>query len=290
MFCPICRSKHLKKFHQRSFYFREVENYISRGINLQSAARWWYCPDCDHFTQDKAINPIELFNRYSSSVHQETTESLCAARTYQEMIRQFNLSFESLLDIGPGEGGFLHLLYQQNPNLYLAGIGPEARPYNLPEAIDWFNENLSLTLALPKSKKFHLIFFGTSLEHIANPEATIETVRRGQNNGDKLLVIFHDPNGWPQKIFGKYSPVWSEQHLNVFSQKSLEKLMRKCSYELLGNKAVLNKYPVSYLIRLLPWRMTRYLSQMIQGRFLDIVIPIHLGNRAMLFYAKDSNE
>jgi SAM-dependent methyltransferase len=99
---------------------------------------------------------------------------------------------------------------------------------------------------------FDLICCFQTLEHIPDPRAFVEASRRLLRPGGMLVVITHDYKALINRALGRRSPIIDIEHLQLFCKPSLSYLMKEGGLKIITIKSIVNRYPISYWLRLAP--------------------------------------
>ena len=70
--------------------------------------------------------------------------------------------------------------------------------------------------------------------------------------GGALVLVGHDRRAPVNRVMGKRSPVFDIEHLQLFSQPSMRRLLAEAGLEGVGGRHIVNRYPVRYWMRLAP--------------------------------------
>jgi hypothetical protein len=70
--------------------------------------------------------------------------------------------------------------------------------------------------------------------------------------GGVLLLVCHNRRSLSARILGTRSPIFDIEHLQLFSRRSVQFLMNAAGYRDIQIRAVYNRYPLSYWVKLFP--------------------------------------
>jgi 2-polyprenyl-3-methyl-5-hydroxy-6-metoxy-1,4-benzoquinol methylase len=139
---------------------------------------------------------------------------------------------DPILDVGSGSG---NLLYHFNLAGFtnLTGIDPY-----IENDITYSNQLKILKADLndlqKMNKKFKLITFNYSFEHLAKPLKTLQQSRQLQEIGDKLILRIPVHNSFAWKQYGTdWANLDAPRHFHIFSEKSISLLSKKSGYKVI---------------------------------------------------------
>lgn len=206
----------------------------------------------------------------------ENTGDMALKRRARNIIMGLNLNKDdTILDVGCGDGYYLHILTNLGISLNLFGV--DIDEVGLDKARDNLKRNISLRKAdlmkrLPfKSKTFDKIVMSEVAEHLTNDLYGLKEVWRILKPGGILILtvpnqnypLFWDPINWVFEHFFKYhiksgffSGIWN-QHIRLYTQAEIEKVSKKAGFELLDIKSLtywclpFNHYIVNFVARVL---------------------------------------
>ncbi len=132
----------------------------------------------------------------------------------------------SLLDFGAGTGDLLYAARQKGFDV--AGVEPnaKARTRAMEKGITLFDE-------LPLGKKYQVITLWHVLEHLPEPEKTLENIRQLLHNSGTLFIAVPNFNSYDARYYGKFWAAYDvPRHLWHFSKKSIHLLMENLGMEI----------------------------------------------------------
>lgn len=146
-----------------------------------------------------------------------------------------------ILDIGCHGGTFTKRILSTigNKDLYGIDISPNAvalASKKIPSGHFQVADAQSLPFG---DSYFSAVFCLEVLEHIDNPGAVLEGIKRVLKPGGYALILVPTDNflfrlGW--FIWNLYSPVWKHVHVQSFRGQSLEEMISKTGLEVLSSK------------------------------------------------------
>jgi hypothetical protein len=66
------------------------------------------------------------------------------------------------------------------------------------------------------------------------------------------FFVFHNRKAVSARLLGRHSPIYDIEHLQLFSRRSAEYMLRTAGFHTVRLKVVFNRYPLSYWLKLLP--------------------------------------
>lgn len=204
---------------------REAARNVPRGdINLS------FCTSCGHVF-NTAFEParMDYTEEYDNSLHfsarfQEFVENLA-----DRLIETYDLHQKQVVEIGCGKGDFLRLLCERGPNEGV-GFDPSYEPELLEENVSsLFTVVQDLYSERYASHDADLVCCRHVLEHVPQPRAFIETVRRAVGLRTDTALYFEVPN--VLHTFRDLA-IWDliYEHYSYFSPSSLAYLFNECGF------------------------------------------------------------
>lgn len=213
------------------------------------------CQKCGSLRSDPVLSDEELGRLYSASRMTYAEETVHAGDTYAAYLRDC-LSLaparDRLLEIGCGTGFFLEraldLGFQE-----VYGVEPSRNAVEQASArvrrqirIDCFREDL-----FPDSH-FDMICGFQVFDHLAHPNEILQVCRRVLRPGGVVLWIHHDAGAWTHRVLGQASPIIDVEHIYLFDQRTMARILEKNGFEVLRAFPVRNRYPLHYWLSLAP--------------------------------------
>lgn len=165
----------------------------------------------------------------------------------KEILPYIPKNFESALDVGCGEGNFLELLRDMNPEASLHGVEPNKRAFEIATGKgfniknDYFHEALSLN-----ANYFDIIFFNDVLEHVEDPTTLLDTAKIFAKPQHFIIasipnVLFFEnlaeifrTKDWRYKDAG----ILDKTHLRFYTRKSIIRLFEESKLEILSVQGI----------------------------------------------------
>ena len=236
------------------------------------------CKDCNFLFSESGPSATDLEKLYLGSEFDSPVEARHASETYWREIAKRGISISQVLDVGAGEGSFLGLCLE-NGAMLVEGIEPSASARSHAQnEIQEFIMLGTIESATP-SGSFTLVTLFQTIEHLRDPLVFLAFAKASLIEGGTVALACHDYQHPVNRLLGKRSPIFDVEHLQLFSRKSVRRLLLKAGFRSVSVRRYWNRYPLSYLIKLSPlgerfdwlWRNP--------GSFLHrVVVPVMLGN------------
>lgn len=291
--CPVCGSVDESrmyasanidpaKFNAYSFASRKLPEYMHH--------RLIECPTCDLVYANPVPVTDALATAYEEAAFDSQVEARYAARTYARYlpgIARRLTARAGALDIGTGDGAFLAELTRAGFTDVI-GVEPSRAPIEAaaPEVRPMIRQEMFQADTVSPDSLSLVTCFQT-IEHVDDPLGVCRAAWRALRPGGALFLIGHNRRAVSARLLGRRSPIYDIEHLQLFSPRSFTELMHRAGFAEVSVSRVVNRYPLSYWVRLFPLPAgvkavaTKLLSQGPVGR---IAVPIPAGNLAVIAY------
>ncbi len=238
-FCPICKNK---------ITFLLYKLYDDR-YGFPGLFKLYRCSECRHLFLIKRWTPDEITKLYNDYYPRKKIEmnSYKNHKKNGKLRGWINGEFSKavnwvppnskVLEIGCGLGESLGYLKQIGCDAY--GVDPEK---NLLIAANLFNYNVKIELfdsAYYESEFFDVVIMDQVIEHVINPFECLQKIHRILKKNGTAIISTPNAEGWGTKIFRKKSIIWhTPYHLNIFSKKSFQILIKKTNFTLESIKTI----------------------------------------------------
>ena len=293
--CPICASKNQSKVYaEENYNFDNLDGYAfaSRKMPENMHYRLIECPSCDVLY----ANPLPVLKHLAESYHEadfdSSEEAHYAARTYAGHLSSIAKNIpdtQGTIDIGTGDGAFLEELLKKGFTK-VVGIEPSEAPIkaSLPKIKPLIKKGLFNAKNFKKNS-ISLISCFQTIEHLYEPLNVCRDSYQILKKGGAFYIVCHNRRSLSRFILGMKSPIFDIEHLQLFSPKSAEALLKKAGYSQIVVKPLFNIYPLHYWLKLLPAPKNVKISlikflKIIKLGYLPIMIPA--GNMAVIGYKK----
>jgi SAM-dependent methyltransferase len=103
-----------------------------------------------------------------------------------------------------------------------------------------------------EKESFSLITCFQTMEHVYDPLALCRDALSLLHPGGIALLVCHDRRALSARVLRSKSPIFDIEHLQLFSRKSLRYALERAGYADVVTRNVVNRYPVSYWLKLFP--------------------------------------
>jgi SAM-dependent methyltransferase len=291
--CPVCGSTddtHVyapENFDQAKF---NAYSFASRKQPEFMHARLIECPGCDLVYANPLLELGSLETAYQEAAFDSGREAAFAAETYGRLLPEIMKKLpdcESALDIGTGDGAFLSTLLQYGFK-NVVGVEPSKAPIQAaaPEIRALIREEMFRPESFAPGSLSLITCFQT-IEHLSDPAAICRQALGLLKPGGALLLVGHNRRAMSAKVLGRKSPIFDIEHLQLFSPASMQRLLEVSGYEQIHARSIVNRYPLSYWMRLFPFPqfiknpLIRFMNAIYLGK---LPIPLPVGNLATVGY------
>lgn len=285
--CPVCqKNAKYKEILKPHFDFSQLDDFgfSSRKIPENMHYRLVRCEVCTVLYANPAPLFSDIIMKYEKANFDSDSEANYAAQTYGKYLSQklhMIKSFEYALDIGSGNGAFLKHLLRLGFKKVI-GIEPSLAPVNAapPELRELLLNKPFNASDYEKSSLSFVSCFQT-LEHVHTPGKMAKEIFELLRPGGVVFFVDHNYTSFLAKLMGTKSPIYDIEHLQLFSEKSLKKMMEQSGFTRVVVFRIVNAYPISYWIRLLPLSIgfkNKLISLAEVLSISKVLIPLPVGN------------
>lgn len=250
------------------------------------------CRGCDLLYADHLYEETVLEKNYDEAKYDSSEESGYAAKTYAKflpLIIKKIKKHESALDIGAGDGVFLEKLLEAGFK-QVTGVEPSLAPVRCSKKhISPLIKKKMFKASDFSPESFDLITCFQTLEHLSQPSEICRGIYTLLNDGAAIFVVCHDRRSLSAKLLGMKSPIFDIEHFQLFSKKSLKRLLQSCGFVDITVEGIFNSYPMHYWLKLFPMppnvkRILMESSKTTKIGYLPITLPA--GNIAAVGFKK----
>ncbi len=291
--CPLCSSRDDSKvFAEENFDPQKLDAFAfsSRKIPEHMYYRMVICPVCDLLYSSPLPTPGSISRGYEEAAFDASEESQYAARTYGRFLKGIVENIPSTmgaLDIGTGDGAFLGELLSKGFT-GVVGVEPSKAPVRSAQKnirpLIW---NKPFKAVDFKKSSLNLVSCFQTFEHLDDPLELSRSAHRLLKKGGAFLVVSHNRESLSARLLGMKSPIYDIQHLQLFSPRSIKYLFEKSGFVRVEVKVILNRYPLHYWVKLLPFpkKMKLALIPILKKTGLGYIpIPLPAGNMLVVGY------
>lgn len=213
------------------------------------------CPSCDSVYASTLPTSQTLTECYAEAAYDSEEEARFAAETYFRLLQPWFAHLPErrrAIDIGTGNGAFLSLLLE-NGFREVLGIEPsQAARAAAPDEIRRHIRQGMFSIDLLQGDQPDLVCAFQTLEHVENPVAILCDIHKILRPRGVVALAVHDWQASINRLLGHHSPIIDIEHLQLFSKRSLQRLLHESLFRTLVMRAFSNTYPMKYWIRVLP--------------------------------------
>ena len=250
--CPICKAPTSLKFRENieSHQFKST-TYGSRKRPELMHYALHECRDCHLLYVANGPTSPDLEQLYFDSDFDSPQEAKHASQTYLREVQRRALDCSSVLDVGAGEGSFLQLCIQ-NGSEFVQGYEPSRAARN--QSAGSVREAIIPGTFEGKepSPVFSLVTLFQTIEHLKSPEEFLDFAQNSLRDGGTVAIACHDYRHPLNLILGRASPIFDIEHLQLFSRRSIYRLLSRAGFQNISVRRYWNRYPIAYLIKLSP--------------------------------------
>jgi SAM-dependent methyltransferase len=295
--CPICLSrsesnlKFAKKIDNRritshSFASRKLPEYMHHDL--------YFCKICELLWADPDSS-MDFETGYHEAAYDSAMEAVYAAKTYTQVLTPVFDKLQNramLLDIGAGDGAFLAEAGKFGFSS-LAGVEPSGAALRCaaPDVAACIRHGFFQAGLFAPGEVSAVTCFQT-IEHLPQPLETCSEVFRILEPNGLFCLIAHNRQSFVNRIFGRKSPIFDIEHLQLFCQNSIANLLRRAGFDDVKVFGFSNRYPLSYWIRLFPFPslVKSAIKSFLPESVARVSLSIDVGNMLVVAKKKGSSE
>jgi SAM-dependent methyltransferase len=257
--CPVCgaaaataelfidRNIDPSRLSRSSFASRKTPEFMNH--------RLMRCKGCDLVFADEPPSQGELALAYHQADYDSSQEADAAAATYVGALAPLLARLRQrggALEIGAGTGVFLQKLVDAG---FADVIGVEPSPAAIDAAPahrrGWLKQGVFEDKDFePASFDFVCCFM--TMEHVRDPDVVARAALALLRPGGAFAVVVHDHRALVNRVLGARSPIIDIQHMQLFSRRSVARLLSEAGFDDVRVKSFANRYRLDYWLRLTP--------------------------------------
>lgn len=256
--CPTCGSTDDSRvFADQRLDMSALDQhaFASRKRPEHMRLRLVECPACDLVYANPVPSPEALARAYDDAAFDSAEEARYAARSYADELRDLLATLpdrRGALDIGTGEGAFLSELLKLDFT-QVGGVEPSSAPIEAADpAVSGLIEHDVFRPDIRGPGSLSLITCFQTIEHVPDPAALVRDAAALLKPGGMLVLVCHDRRATINRLLSMRSPIIDIEHMQLFSPRSVDELLRCGGLRDVGHRTIRNRYPIRYWARLLP--------------------------------------
>jgi len=247
-----CKIKNFRKFFEYKTKPITEKNYNIKGKYRRS---FYECPSCNHFfafhnfktgnLYDKDYlnltykNEKGISKRFNQIVNLPINKSDNKNRALR--VNSFIKKGSSILDVGCGTGVFLYEIKKKGHEVIGLDLDERYKNFLKKKNIKVIAKKLS---KFSTKKRFDFISFNKVLEHVSDPLQSLKESKRLLKQDGIIYIEVPDVMA---KLKGKFAGEFCLDHLQIFSIRSLDNLIRSAGLLTVKIKRIIepsNKYTI----------------------------------------------
>jgi 2-polyprenyl-3-methyl-5-hydroxy-6-metoxy-1,4-benzoquinol methylase len=148
-----------------------------------------------------------------------------------------------LLDVGCGDGGFLHAIRRKYPQAQLTGLDWHFGP-NIAGALKSAGIATvtgTIETAPLTEEAYDVIIMNQIIEHVWDVRLTLNSCRAALKMGGLLAIETPNPDGWDRTFFrsGAWGSYYWPRHLNLFTKAHMTRILEESGLEVVSSNSLL---------------------------------------------------
>jgi SAM-dependent methyltransferase len=239
--CPVCNepSEKATLFLDENIDQSRISgfSYASRKEPEYMCHKLMRCNTCDLVYVSAPPAQEELAHAYHVADYDSSDEANDAALSYMQAMKVL------LKNLPNKQAGFNELIGVE-PSSAAIAAAPNHRKTWLREGI--FREKDF------EPASIDLICCFMTMEHVQDPMETAKAALKLLRPGGAFVTVTHDYRSLVNRALGKRSPIIDIEHMQLFSNASISALFQRAGYERISAEPFINRYAMSYWLRLAP--------------------------------------
>jgi SAM-dependent methyltransferase len=285
--CPVCGSADASNV----VYSARIDEQKLNGFAFASRKLPEYmhltllkCPTCRVLYASPGFVPEFLANAYRDASYDSSEEARYAAKTYARQLTSILSGMndrEAALDVGTGNGAFLHYLREAGFHKVI-GLEPSLKAVACAE--EWMRPLIRVGVFRARDfepNSLSLVSCFQTIEHVENPRALCIDLYGLLRPRGAIFLVAHNYCSWTSRVLGERSPIFDIEHQQLFSKGSLRYLLTACNFQDVRTGSIWNSYPLTYWLRLLPipaWLKQRAIQGAKRLHIGKVPLRLNIGN------------
>ena len=257
--CPLCGNKNSKIRYKRNYKLTQIKEDLFSARRERKEKNYEHntfmvCKTCNLVYANPIIKSKIIERLYKKSKFSYSDEEENLMKTYGNCLKRAEKYVKKgkILDIGTGDGFFLkEALVQGYENIY--GVEPSKHAIDLADKkIKKKIKRSILKKGQFKDKFFDVICFFHVIDHVAEPNKFLGICYNYLKKGGVIICVSHDVEASSAKIMGERSPIFDIEHTQLFSKKTISKILEKNKFKIVEIFDVTNIYTLKYWLKVSP--------------------------------------
>ncbi len=268
--CPICASNNIVELYPSNIDQAKISFTYEFSPQSQKTFRVIRCIHCSHMFCSPL--PKNIYKNYEDVVDKEylrhvKTRELSAIAALK-IINQYTQG-KKLLDVGCATGDFLKIAKDFGYSVEGLELSYWSSEIAIKRGIKVYVETLK-SLSKKMSKKYDVITLWGVIEHFENPKEEMEYLYNLLNPNGIIVLWTGNVDGLMSRLLGRKWWYWQGQHIQYFTNKSLNFLGKQTGFKNLAIKI----YPIAATYEQMKNSLTRYRFQKFLLPFIKIIFSI----------------
>jgi SAM-dependent methyltransferase len=228
--CPVCSSSQKDVLFEQKFY--------ANSLTLMNGYKVVVCDDCGFCFADEIPTQTEfdLYYEQMSKYEYDRYDNHPSGDQMKHYTKIVNFigphlmdKNVSILDLGCSTGGLLSIFKQRGLS-NLLGIDPSPACVHSVQRLFGIDARVNNFSELTDDKKYDLVILSEVLEHIVDLKEILAKIRSLLSDRGYLFIEVPDSGRWEAQISAPFQQ-FSVEHINYFSQGSLDRLLFKNGFQ-----------------------------------------------------------
>ncbi len=279
--CPLCNGKVSKALYKRNYKIKNIKEELFSARRERKKRTYEHntflkCNNCgmiyaNPIIRPSVVNKLYIESRYNYGDQEENLKS-----TYGSFLKKMGKFINikgNILDIGTGNGFFLMEALKQG---YKTAFGIEPSKHAIELADEKIKKNIIPDILRDNQFKkdfFDVITLFQVIDHIEDPNSVLRICNKYLKEKGFILIISHNVDSWSSKILGEKSPIFDIEHTQLFSQKTISKILKKNGFEVINIKSVPSTFTLGYWVTMTP------LPKKLKDSFKKMLAIVNLVNK-----------
>lgn len=252
--CPVCKSHNTTELYPSDIEIKRLSFTYVKTPYSGKTFRSVRCLSCTHVFCSPL--PKNIYKNYTDVVDEEYLNYVESINISAKIIIPHLQSYVAkgvLLDVGCATGEFLNAAREFGYSVEGLELSKWSCEIARSKGLSIHRQRLKI-LAKKFPKKYNIITLFGVIEHFENPVEEINYIEKLLKPGGILLIWTGNVDSLPSKVLKKSWWYWQGQHIQYFSEKSLNLLAKKSGIKHISTKI----YPFVAMRDLLDNSFSRY--------------------------------
>ena len=210
------------------------------GKTTEIELRYYFCTGCELIYQSPLPDTLEIDTDINSGSYEDLVKKEAGflkkrhhnRKLYYDAIRHaVSVEGKKVLEVGCGPGHHLAMIRDNGArSVFGVDFDKTAAKY----AQEKYNLHVAKTpLEVLPDQEYEIIFLHQVVEHVTDPYFFCRQLNRLLSPGGKIVISTPNCMSFGRLLFkGNWSLLTFNQHLHLFSPKSISRLLTECGFEI----------------------------------------------------------